>query len=161
MVTGEETVADLRSGNRGPSRWRPGFGEYLFGGIIALMLFGALLAVFLYLVPPEHLELAELQPAYRVKPAAEFPVGASQVVHWGDRIILVIHTGAQEYTALDGTSPTDGCILEWDESSLRVLSPCTHIVYDLHGNVVKGLTTVPLHRYPVFVRQGVVYVGRA
>jgi hypothetical protein len=31
-------------------------------------------------------------------------------------------------------------------------------VYDLHGNVVRGLSTVPLQRYEVFVRSGVVYV---
>jgi hypothetical protein len=32
------------------------------------------------------------------------------------------------------------------------------VVYDLHGNVVRGLTTVPLLRYDAFVRQGAVYV---
>ena len=38
------------------------------------------------------------------------------------------------------------------------MSPCSYLVYDLHGNVVRGLTTVPLQRYGVFERQGAVYV---
>jgi hypothetical protein len=41
-----------------------------------------------------------------------------------------------------------------------VVSACEYIVYDLHGNVVRGVTMVPLKTYPTFVRDGVIYVGR-
>ncbi len=66
-----------------------------------------------------------------------------------------------QYFALEGTSPLDGCILTWDRESLRVISTCTWVVYDLHGNVVEGLTTVPLRRYSVFVRNGIIYATGA
>jgi nitrite reductase/ring-hydroxylating ferredoxin subunit len=141
-----------------PARWQPGFNEYLVGGLAVLMLVGSILAVGLYLLPPENLQLAELQPAYRVARAADLPIGASRVVNWGDRAILVVRTSEQAYAALQATAPTDGCLLQWDPTSLRVQSPCTYLIYDLHGNVVRGLTTVPLQRYGVFVRDGVVYV---
>jgi len=144
----------------GDAPWEPGFSEYLLGGIVVLMVVGLALAAFLYLLPPERLQLAELQPAFVVAPEAQLPVGASRVVDWGQQVILVVRTGEKTYAGLQGTSPTDGCILDWDPTSLRVLSPCTYIVYDLQGNVVRGLTTVPLQRYPVFVRDGIVYVGR-
>lgn len=144
-----------------PPIWRPGFNEYLLAAIAALVAVATLIGFVLYLLPPEPLALSELQPAYRVVGEAEFPVGASRVVNWGANIILVIRTGEQAYAALQATSPTDGCILRWDATSQRVLSPCTYLVYDLHGNVVRGLTTVPLHRYAVFVRDDVVYVTRA
>lgn len=143
------------------SRWQPGFNEYLLAGIAVLVAVAVLLGIALYALPPSPLALAELQPAYRVAREAEFPVNASRVVNWGDDIILVIRTGEQAYAALQATSPSDGCILKWDATSQRVLSPCKYVVYDLHGNVVRGLTTVPLHRYAVFVRNGVVYVTRA
>jgi nitrite reductase/ring-hydroxylating ferredoxin subunit len=94
----------------------------------------------------------------RVAEQADFPVGASRVVTWGPRILLIVHSADQEYAALQGTSPVDGCILNWDPVTLRVISPCGFVVYDLHGNVVRGLTTVPLQRYAVFLRQGTVYV---
>ena len=142
----------------GASGWRPGFNEYLLGGLVVLMLVGAALVIGLYLLPGERLQIAELQPAVRVARQADFPVGASRVVTWGERVILVVHSGEQTYAALQGTSPLDGCILRWDLASLRVVSPCSYLVYDLHGNVVRGLTTVPLQRYAVFVREGAVYV---
>ena len=153
-------TSPMTESEAGDAPWEPGFSEYLLGGIVALMVVALALAAFLYLLPPERLQLAELQPAFVVAPQAQFPVGASRVVDWGTHVILVVRTGEQSYAGLQGTSPSDGCILDWDATSLRVLSPCTYIVYDLQGNVVRGLTTVPLQRYPVFVREGVVYVGR-
>jgi len=140
------------------SRWQPGFNEYLLGGVVGLMIFALLFAVGLFLLPGDYLQLSELQPAARVGAVADFPVGSSRVVTWGQEVILVVHSSTQEYHALEGTSPLEGCILKWDAASLRVVSPCNFLVYDLHGNVVRGLTTVPLHRYNAFVRQGTVYV---
>lgn len=140
--------------------WTPGFSEYLLGGIVVLMVVGAALALFLYLSPPEQLQLPELQPAMRVAPVASIPVNGSRVVRWGDKIVLVVRPERDSFAALEGTSPTDGCILNWDPTSARVESACEYIVYDLHGNVVRGVTTVPLKTYPTFVRDSVVYVGR-
>lgn len=138
--------------------WKLSFNEYLLGGIVVLTLALAALGAATYLLPGDYLQIPELQPDVRVARQSDFPVGASRVVSWGPRILLVVHTTAREYAALQGTSPLDGCILTWDPVSLRVVSPCSFVVYDLHGNVVRGLTTVPLHRYTVFVRQGTVFV---
>jgi nitrite reductase/ring-hydroxylating ferredoxin subunit len=138
--------------------WKSSFNEYLLGGIILLTMALAALGIAMYILPGDHLETPELQPAARVASQEDFPVGASRVVSWGPRILLVVHTTEHEYSALQGTSPLDGCILNWDPVSLRVVSPCSFVVYDLRGNVVRGLTTVPLLRYAVFVRQGTVFV---
>ncbi|HXV90665.1 MAG TPA: hypothetical protein VD707_04805 [Gemmatimonadales bacterium] len=136
--------------------WDPGFNEYLLGGVILLTLVLASLGVAGYLLPGDHLAVPELQPAVRVA-ATDMPDSASRVITWGSRVVLVVRNG-DEYAALQGTSPIDGCILEWDRASARIVSPCSYVVYDLHGNVVRGLTTVPLLRYDAFVRQGAVYV---
>jgi len=154
------TVSTAPETEAGPDGGPPVFGEYVLIGIVALMIVSAIAAVALYLVPPRPLQLEELQPAYRVAPEANFPVNGSRVVNWGDQIILVVHSGQDAYSALQGTAPGDGCILRWDPTSLRVVSPCTHLVYDLRGNVVRGLSTVPLQRYQVFLRDSVVYVSR-
>jgi nitrite reductase/ring-hydroxylating ferredoxin subunit len=137
---------------------KAGFNEYLLAAVVVLTLATVALGVAVYLLPGEYLQIPELQPAVRVARQSDFPVGASRVLNWGTRIVLVVRAGDQEYSALQGTSPIDGCILEWDAASLRVVSPCSYVVYDLHGNVVRGLTTVPLQRYAVFLRQGAVYV---
>ena len=147
-----------QAGDAGRSR---GFVEYLLGGIVALMMFGVVMGLFLYLIPPPPLQLAELQPAFQVAAEADMPVGGSRLVNWGDRAILVVRTDQQAYAAVQADAPNDGCLLRWDPTSLRIVSPCSYLVYDLHGDVVRGLTTVPLERYSVFVRDGIVYLARS
>lgn len=127
-------------------------------GVILLMLTTAAIGVGLYLVPPDILELPELQPFVQAGHESDFPVGASRIVDWGEEIILVVRRSETEFAGLQGVSPADGCILEWDDASLRVVSPCTYVVHDLQGNVVEGLTTTPLRKYVVYVRGGIVYV---
>ena len=128
--------------------------------LVAVILFSvtfAGLVTAVYLLPPEHLRISELQPAVRVANEADFPVGASRVVAWGHEAILVVR-GAERFHAVQGTSPFDGCILRWEMESQRVVSPCTNVVYDLRGNVVAGLSMAPLKPFTVFVRRGTVYV---
>ena len=140
---------------------RTGFNDLLLGAVILLMGVGIMMALAFYVLPGEHLEIPEIQPGVRVTREADFPIGASRLVSWGEQTILVVRSGEQSYAALQGTSPREGCILRWDEESMRVVSPCNHVVFDLQGNVVTGLSTTPLQRYSVFLRGGVVYVGRA
>ena len=73
----------------------------------------------------------------------------------------MIRNGDQSYSALQGTSAKDGCILEWDSRRKEGrLAVQLYRVWFTRGNVVKGLTTSPLLRYSVFTRGGVVFVGR-
>lgn len=117
------------------------------------------LAMALYVLPGEGLPSSSYEPGVRVDLVEDLPIGSGRVVGWGERIILVVRSSEDGYAALEGTSPLDGCILEWDAQASRIVSPCRYLVYDLHGNVVAGLTTAPLRRYRAFVRGGVVYVG--
>lgn len=136
------------------------FGRNLLGWVILLaVLFGGGL-VALYAVPPQHLAIPEHAPAVRIARASDFPVGTSRVQNWGDEIILVVRTGQAEYEAVQGVSPADGCLLDWNREASRVVSPCGFQVYDLHGHAVAGITTEPLRRYRPYVRDGVVYVTR-
>jgi len=140
------------------TRRASGFNELLLGGVILVMLTAIGLAAALYLLPADHLTMAGTEPGARLGPLEEFPVGAARVVSLGERIVLVVRAGERQFAALQGTSPVDGCILEWDAAAFRVASPCRYLVYDLHGNVVAGLTTRPLRRYAVRVLGGTVYV---
>lgn len=142
-------------------RWERGFTERLIGGIVLLTLVLIVLGAWFYLTPEDYLQTPELQPALRVTKAGEIPVGGSRVVTWGPRTILVVRPAEHEYAAVGGLSPIDGCILRWDAPSLRVVSPCSFVVYDLDGSVVRGNTMVPLQRYSVFVRHGDLYVTGA
>ncbi len=138
-----------------------GFNELLLGAVILFIVVGIALTVTLYVLPGEHLEIPEVQPAVRVAREADFPIGTSRMVRWGDRAILVVRPTQDRYVAVQGTAPSDGCLLRWEEDALRIASPCSYVVYDLEGRPVTGLSTRPLQGFPVFLRDGVVYVGRA
>ena len=136
------------------------FGNYLLKGVIVLAVFTTLLVMTLYAMPPKHLAVPQHEPSVRIARVADFPVGSSRTQNWGDEIILVIRGGEDDYHALEGVSPVDGCLLEWDAESMRVTSPCGYQLYDLHGYAVAGLTTQPLGRYGTHVRDGTLYVMR-
>lgn len=141
------------------TRSRLGFTDLLLIGVVLLTLtvFGA--AGALYVFSPNRIEIPELLPSVRVADEADFPAGASRLVRWGERIILVVRSPDEGFFAVQGIGTGDGCILEWDPESLRIVSPCSYLVYDLRGRAVRGLATAPLARYSVFVRRGVVYVA--
>jgi nitrite reductase/ring-hydroxylating ferredoxin subunit len=147
-----------------PDRADPGrkrdFGTFLLNSVLVVVFLVALAIVTIYTVPPEHLIIPQHEVAVRVARVDDFAVGGSRMETWGDQAILVVRSGEEQYAALQGISPVDGCLLEWDAEAMRVVSPCGHLVYDLRGQAVEGLTTEPLQRYAVFMRDGVVYVTR-
>ncbi len=128
--------------------------------VIVLMVTGAVLVVALYGQPAERLASPEAAPAVRVAREDNYPVGASRTVRLGATPILVVRLDDTRFVAVTGASPSDGCLLRWEEEASRIVSPCSYLVYDVDGSVVAGLSTTPLVRYPVFVRDGVVYVAR-
>lgn len=143
-------MTELKSG-------RLGVNELLLLGVLLVILTTLGLAFVLYVLPRDPLSIPKLQPAVRVGTDSELPVGSSRIVSWGEDVILVVraHDG---FYAVEGASPFDECILRWEDESSRVISPCSNVVYDLRGNVVLGLSTIPLRPYGVVVRDGVVYV---
>ncbi len=157
-MTAVETDASANQQSR--RKTRLDFEGLLLIGIGVLIVAGWVLGIVLFVFSTEPLTIPEAQPAVPVVSEDAFPVGTSRIQNWGERIILVVRRTGSEYYALQGTSPTDGCILQWDSESQRVVSPCNYIVYNLSGDVVTGLTTESLQRYSVFVRDGVVYLTR-
>jgi nitrite reductase/ring-hydroxylating ferredoxin subunit len=147
-----------------PEHSEPGrnrdFGSFLLNAVLGVVFLITLAIAVIYTVPPEHLIIPQHEVAVRVARADDFTIGSSRMETWGEQAILVVRTGESVYSAVQGVSPVDGCLLEWDAESMRVNSPCGHQLYNLRGQAVEGLTTEPLQRYDVFVRDGVVYVTR-
>lgn len=143
--------------NRGRDR---DFSTFLLNSVLGVVFLMALAIVVIYTVPPEHLIIPQHEVAARVARVDDFALSSSRMETLGGQAVLVVRNSESGYAALQGTSPVDGCLLEWDSDSRRVTSPCGHQLYDLRGQAVEGLTTAPLQRYDVFVRDGVVYVTR-
>jgi len=136
------------------------FGTFLLNSVLGVVFLIGLAIAVIYAVPPEHLIIPQHEVTVRVARVEDFTVGSSRMETLGEQAILVVRSGDSDYVALQGASPVEGCLLEWDAESMRVSSPCGHQLYNLRGQAVEGLTTEPLQRYDVFVRDGVVYVTR-
>jgi nitrite reductase/ring-hydroxylating ferredoxin subunit len=143
-----------------PAKSQREFGQPLLRGVTVLAVFTMVLMLTLYVLPPKHLAVPQREASIWIANTVDFPVGSSRMRTWGDEIILIVRSGEHEYRALEGVSPLDGCLLEWNAESMRVTSPCGHQLYDLHGYAVAGLTTQPLGRYGTHVRDGALYVTR-
>jgi hypothetical protein len=128
-------------------------GLSVFGSAVGLLIF------LLYAFPQEPLVIPEVQASVRVGPVEELPLNTARLERWGQRLILVIRTESGEVTALEGRSPADLCVLQWDEALARVHSPCSYQIYNPYGFVVAGLDNRALRRYPVLVRDGIINIG--
>ena len=133
-------------------------GTYLLNSLVAVVVLIGLAVAALYSNPPEHLIIPQHEVAARVARVSDFPVGGSRLGTLGEEPVLIVRMADHEYWAVHGVSPVDGCLLRWDSEALRVVSPCGHQLYNLRGHAVEGLTTEPLRRYSVFVRNDIVYV---
>lgn len=136
-----------------------GLSNLLLGGVLVLIAAAVAIGFALYVRPTPRAEMSETEPVVPVVREADLPPGASRVINWGERTVLVVRTGDGRVHAVEGVSPYDGCVLRWDPEATRVVSPCRYQVYDLSGNVVAGLSTAPLRRYRVSLRRGWVYVS--
>ncbi len=128
-------------------------GLCVFGGVVAVLIF------LLYAVPQERLVIPEVQGSVRVTALEDFPENTARLERWGQRLVLVIRTGAGEVTALEGRSPADGCVLQWNDRLAQVQSPCSYQLYNPYGFVIAGLDNRALRRYSVLIRDGVVNIG--
>jgi nitrite reductase/ring-hydroxylating ferredoxin subunit len=113
----------------------------------------------LYALPQEPLVIPEVQASLRVAELESFPENSARLERWGNRLVIVIRSASGEVTALEGRSPADGCVLEWDERLARVRSPCSYQIYNPYGFVVAGLDNRALRRYTVLIRDGVINIG--
>ncbi|MFC1791222.1 hypothetical protein ACFL0I_01995 [Gemmatimonadota bacterium] len=128
-------------------------GLLVFGGAVGLIVF------LFYALPQEPLVIPEVQASIRVGTLEDFPENSWRYQRWGSELILVIRTAEGEVTALEGRSPGDGCVLQWDTRLARVHSPCSYQIYNSYGYVIAGLDDRALRRYPVLERNGVINIG--
>lgn len=135
------------------------FWDWCLAGLMAFGVAMGLLVFLLYAFPQESLVIPEVQASVRVSRLDEFPLNTARIERWGDRLVLVIRSASGEVTALEGTSPSDGCALLWDEKLAQVRSPCTYQIYSPFGQVIAGLSNESLRRYPVLIRDSVVNIG--
>jgi len=128
-------------------------GLSVFGVSVGFLIFLA------YALPQEPLIIPEVEASVQIGNLEEFLNNTARSERWGRRLILVVRTTSGEVTAVEGRSPADGCVLQWDEILGRIHSPCSYQIYNPYGFVVAGLDNRALRTYPVLIRDGVINIG--
>lgn len=139
------------------ARWD--FWDWCLAGLLTFAVAMGLLVFLLFALPQEPLVIPEVQASVRVAHLSQFPPNTARLETWGHRLVLVIRTETGEVTAVAGRSPSDGCALEWDERLSRIQSPCSYQIYSPYGQVIDGLSSQSLIRYPVLIRDSIINIG--
>ena len=135
------------------------FWDWCLAGLSVFGVATGLLIFLVYALPQEPLFIPEVEASIRVGSLEDFPENFARLERWGERLILVVRTDSVEVTALEGLSPADGCVLQWDKTLGRIYSPCSYQIYNHYGFVVAGLDNRALRRYSVLIRDGVINIG--
>ena len=138
-------------------RWD--FWDWSLAGLGFFSLSMGLLVFLVYALPHQPLVIPEVQASVRVGTLEDLHPNSSTIERWGPELVLVIRTEGGEVTAVEGRSPSDGCVLEWDDHRGRITSPCSYQLYNAYGFVLAGLSDQSLRRYPVLIRDGVINIG--
>ena len=132
--------------------------------LAGLCVFGATLGVaifFLYALPQEPLTIPEVQASIRVGRLDDFPANSARIQSWGSDLVLVIRTEDGVMRAVQGRSPSTGCVLQWDSDRGYVSSPCSYEIFNPLGYIVSGLGDQTLRSFPVWIRDGIISIGSA
>ncbi|SRR5579883_662340 len=75
-----------------------------------------------------------------------------------ERDIIVVHTGPNQYTAVDIKCKHRGCDVSYDIEDKKFVCPCHGSEYDLYGRLLKGPSEKPLAYYHTELKDGAVMV---
>lgn len=139
------------------SKWD--FWDWCLGGLIVFGVFLSAAIFFLYALPSEVLVIPEVQASIRVGTVRDFPPNTARLQSWGSELVLVIRTRDGQIWAVQGRSPTTGCVLRWDALRDQITSPCSYEIFNPRGFIVSGLGDRALQTYPVWIRDEIISIG--
>jgi len=90
---------------------------------------------------------------------SQVPKGSTRtILDPAKRKVILIHTKEGELLALSTTCTHLGCTVFYRPEKHRFDCPCHQGVFDGKGNPISGPPKRPLERYPVQIRNGLVFV---
>jgi Rieske Fe-S protein len=86
------------------------------------------------------------------------PGSSLPFVYRGQRYLAV--NVREQLFALSAACSETGGLIQWDEPKRLLVCPSNGGTYDVHGNVVSGLSSKPLETLNIRVAGGKIYAGR-
>lgn len=92
-------------------------------------------------------------------PTDEQIPGTSRTIIAGHVPLLLIRVDEKKWVALQASCTHLRCGLHWNPQSHSIDCPCHGGQFDINGNVLTGPPPSPLHRYPIRIHDGHIYIG--
>lgn len=89
-----------------------------------------------------------------------FAPNSGRLVKFGNKPVLVIRTGEDDWRAFAGTCTHLNCTVQYQSASQQIWCACHNGLYDLNGKVVSGPPPRPLEEYQVRIRGQEVVIAR-
>lgn len=98
--------------------------------------------------------------ARRVSEESRIPPGEGELIIFRGQPVWVLHL-ERGFVALSALCTHKSCLLEWEKDKGVLSCPCHMGLFDIRGNVLKGLPPRPLPRFRVAVLGGEIYLSGA
>ncbi len=138
----------------GPPAGRRKFLSAALGTVTAVFSASLLVPLFRFLWPPPNKPGGKNLVGIALE---EMLVGQSRVIALGGEPVLVIREGSR-VVALSATCTHLGCIVKYKGEGV-LHCPCHESIFDMSGNVRRGVAPRPLASYPVRIVGGQIVVG--
>lgn len=138
----------------GPPAGRRKFLSAALGAVAAVFSASLLVPLFRFLWPPPNKPGGKNLVGI---PLEEMLVGQSRVIPLGGEPVLVIRE-ENRVVALSATCTHLGCIVKYKGEGV-LHCPCHESIFDMSGNVRRGVAPRPLASYPVRIVGGQIVVG--
>ena len=131
--------------------------SWLAGGLLSLWAVGFAWVVGSFIRPP-HTRQSLAQRTLRAGTLDSLPVGQARLVRNSTEPIYVVRSSEDKLVAVSAICTHLHCVLNFDDSSKRLLCPCHAASFDLNGNVLDGPAPRPLQRFEVDTQLGEILV---
>lgn len=137
---------------------RRGLIQWLLGGGFTASLAAFTYPVIRFMNPPQVAEAAVNETT--AGSVHDLAVNTGKIVKFGSKPVLLIHSGASEWSAFSGTCTHLDCTVQYEPSSKQIWCACHNGFYDLNGAVVSGPPPRPLEPLDVHVRGEEIIISR-
>jgi cytochrome b6-f complex iron-sulfur subunit len=128
----------------------------LTGGLVGWI--GSVLYPVISFLKPPKIPEAQVS-SVKAGLAAEFPANSGQIVKFGNRPVIVVHTDAGDFRAFSATCTHLDCIVQYRDDLKQIWCACHNGLYDTQGRNVSGPPPRPLEEFAVNVVNGEILVS--
>jgi len=134
------------------------FLKYFLGGGFFAWITAVLYPVLAYMKPPRQGEV--LVSSVNAGKLADIPIDTGQIIKFGTKPVILVHTASGELNAFDATCTHLDCTVQYRADMGVIWCACHNGKYDLTGRNIAGPPPRPLEPYRVVVQNDEIIISK-